>query len=71
MVKFGVQQKFVSNDKRNPHKPFDRSLIQDFLGGRDVASAALLPAGRSNTNYKLVLSDGEAYVLRLYSHGDA
>ena len=61
----------VSTDRRNPHKPFDPSLIQGFLGGRDVASAALLPAGKSNTNYKLVLSDGEAYVLRLYSHGDA
>ena len=36
-----------------------------------MASVALLPAGTSNTNYKLVLSDGEAYVLRLYSHGDA
>ncbi len=61
----------MSTDRRNPHKPFDPSLIQDFLGSRDVASAALLPAGKSNTNYKLVLSDGEVYVLRLYSHGDA
>lgn len=31
----------------------------------------LLPAGRSNSNYKLILSDGAAYVLRLYSHGSA
>lgn len=36
-----------------------------------MVSAALLPAGKSNTNYKLVLSDGDAYVLRLHSHGDA
>ncbi|MCH8350792.1 MAG: aminoglycoside phosphotransferase family protein [Chloroflexi bacterium] len=61
----------LSTYRRNPHKPFDPSLIQDLLGGRDVASAELLPAGKSNTNYKLVLSDGEAYVLRLYSHGDS
>lgn len=31
----------------------------------------LLPAGKSNTNYKLILSDGEVCVLRLYSHGNA
>jgi aminoglycoside phosphotransferase (APT) family kinase protein len=31
----------------------------------------LLPAGKSNTNYKLLLSDGEICVLRLYSHGNA
>ena len=45
-------------------------MIQAFLGGRDVISVALLPAGKSNTNYKLVLSDGDTYVLRLHSNGD-
>jgi aminoglycoside phosphotransferase (APT) family kinase protein len=34
-------------------------------------SVELLSAGKSNTNYKLILSDGEACVLRLYSHGNA
>ena len=58
-------------DRRNPHQPFDRSLIRDFLGGRELLSVELLAAGKSNTNYKLILSDGEAYVLRLYRRGDA
>ena len=61
----------MTTDRRNPHRPFDESLIQGFLRGRDVLSAELLRAGRINTNYKLSLSDGGAYVLRLYSQGDA
>ena len=61
----------MSTDRRNPYRPFDRSLIRDFLGKREISSAELLPAGKSNTNYKLTLSDGEAYVLRLYSRGNA
>lgn len=58
-------------DRRNPHQPFDRSLIRDFLGGRELLSVELLAAGKSNTNYKLTLSDDVAYVLRLYSRGSA
>jgi aminoglycoside phosphotransferase (APT) family kinase protein len=58
-------------DRRHPHQPFDRTLIDDFLRGRNILSVDLLPAGKSNSNYKLVLSDGEVCVLRLYSHGDA
>lgn len=61
----------MSIDRRNPHKPFDRSLIQGFLRGRDILSVELLSTGKSNTNYKLILSDGEAYVLRLHSRGKA
>jgi aminoglycoside phosphotransferase (APT) family kinase protein len=59
----------MSHNRRNPRQPFDRSLIRGFLRGRDILSVELLPAGRSNTNYKLSLGDGEAYVLRLYSRG--
>jgi aminoglycoside phosphotransferase (APT) family kinase protein len=58
-------------DRRHPHQPFDRALISSFLRGREILSAALLPAGKSNTNYKLILSDGATCVLRLYSHGSA
>ena len=61
----------MAADRRNPHKPFDRSLIEEFLQGRELSSVGLLPAGRSNTNYKLLLNDGQRFVLRLYSHGDA
>jgi aminoglycoside phosphotransferase (APT) family kinase protein len=60
-----------SIDRRHPHQPFDRSLINGFLRSRDILSVELLPAGKSNTNYKLILNDGEACVLRLYSRGSA
>ncbi len=40
------------------------------LRGRDILSVELLPAGKSNTNYKLILSDGNQYVLRLYGRGN-
>jgi hypothetical protein len=61
----------MTTDRRNPHRPFDPLLIQSFLRGRDIASAHLLPSGKINTNYKLVLSDGLVCVARLYSQGDA
>jgi aminoglycoside phosphotransferase (APT) family kinase protein len=58
-------------DRRHSHRPFDRSFISGFLRERDILSVELLPAGKSNSNYKLILSDGEVCVLRLYSHGNA
>ncbi|MCI0692772.1 aminoglycoside phosphotransferase family protein [candidate division KSB1 bacterium] len=61
----------MPSDRRYPHQPFDPSLIGGFLRGREILSAALLPTGKSNTNYKLILSDGETCVLRLYSRGNA
>ena len=61
----------MAADRRNPHQPFDRSLIESFLQGRELSLVELLAAGKSNTNYKLILGDGQRFVLRLYSHGDA
>ena len=61
----------MSADRRNPHQPFARSLIESFLQGRELSSVELLAAGKSNTNYKLILGDSQRFVLRLYSHGDA
>lgn len=58
-----------SADRRYPHKPFNASIIRDFLGRREIDSVELLPAGRTNTNYKLMLNDGQACVLRLHSRG--
>lgn len=58
-------------DRRNPIKPFDPASIRDFLHGRGISAVELLPRGRSNTNYKLILDGGEAFILRIYSHGDA
>lgn len=60
----------MSADRRAPDRPFDRSLIGDFLGAREIVSVELFPAGKGNTNYKLDLSDGGAYVLRLYRVGN-
>jgi aminoglycoside phosphotransferase (APT) family kinase protein len=61
----------MPSDRRHPHQPFDPFLINDFLRGRKILSATLLHAGKSNTNYKLMLSDGETCVLRLYSRSSA
>ena len=61
----------MAADRRNPHQLFDRSLIEEFLKDRELASVELFTAGKSNTNYKLILGDGQQFVLRLYSHGDA
>jgi len=58
------------NDRRYPVRPFDPALIGDFFQGRGISSVELLPLGRGNTNYKLVLTGGDAYVLRIYTHGD-
>jgi len=59
----------VSIDRRNPYRPFDPAVIEDFLGGRTLLSARLLPLGKSNTNYQLSLSDGCTCLLRLRSQG--
>ncbi|MDD5349670.1 MAG: aminoglycoside phosphotransferase family protein [Chthoniobacteraceae bacterium] len=56
----------VDKDRRHPRRPFDPSLIADYLGERRVLSAVPLLLGKSQTNYKLTLSDGEIFVLRLH-----
>ena len=61
----------MSADRRNPHQPFDRSLVQEFSQGWELLSAELLHTGRSNTNYTLMLNDGLRCVLRIYSNGGA
>ena len=60
----------MTSDRRNPIKPFAPASIRDFLRGREISTVELLAWGRSNTNYKLILAGGEAYVVRIYSHGD-
>ena len=56
----------MSADRRNLHQPFDRSLVQEFLQGRELLSSELLHTGRSNTNYTLMLNDGLRCVLHIY-----
>ncbi|MEE8584250.1 MAG: phosphotransferase [Acidobacteriota bacterium] len=57
-------------DRRHPYRAFDPSLIEGFLRGRQISSMQLQSAGKSNTNYKLTLSDGQTCLVRLYSQGD-
>lgn len=57
----------MPEDRRHPRRPFDPALIVGYLQGRALVSAALLPLGKSHTNYKLTLSDGEVCVLRLHN----
>ncbi|UCH98568.1 MAG: aminoglycoside phosphotransferase family protein [Candidatus Aminicenantes bacterium] len=54
-------------DRRHPHRPFQSEWIRPFLKGREIVSVQLLAGGKSNTNYKIKLDDGNTYVLRLYS----
>lgn len=60
----------ISDDRRFPYREFSPSLIESFLAGRRVNSAELMSAGKCNTNYKLLLSDGSIYHLRLRSRGN-
>lgn len=55
------------NARRNPCRPFNPDLIDDYLGKRKVISAQRLTSGKNNTAYKLRLSDGEVCVLKLYA----
>ena len=61
----------MTEDRRHPHRTFDPALIQRYLHGRALAAVQMFPAGKSNTNYKLTLSDGTACVLRLCANGSA
>lgn len=54
-------------DRRHPHRPLVPEQIADFLGDRAIVSSDLLPGGKSNSNYRLLLSDGSDCVLRLLS----
>lgn len=58
-------------DRRHPYQSFDPRLIQDFLGhNRHLITLERFATGRSNTNYKLILSDDTICVLRLYAKGN-
>ena len=55
--------------RRHDLIPFRPALIADYLKGRTISSFNLLPGGRSNSNYKLKLSDGTCRVCRIFGSG--
>lgn len=57
----------MPEDRRNPYRRFKPELISDYLGTRKLVTVELFSLGKSNTNYKLELSDGETCVLRLFN----
>ena len=54
-------------DRRHAYREFEPALIEPFLAGRGISCVELIPSGKSNTNFKLVLNDGMKVVLRLFS----
>ncbi len=57
------------NERRFPHAPLETERIRPFLGNREILSCALLSGGACNSNYRIRLSTGEDYVVRLYRRG--
>jgi aminoglycoside phosphotransferase (APT) family kinase protein len=55
--------------RRFPHIAFDPERIRPFLGDRQVLSYQLLAGGAINSNYRIQVTGGEVYLLRLYSRG--
>jgi aminoglycoside phosphotransferase (APT) family kinase protein len=59
----------MDEDRRHRRRQFDPALIEGYLRGRKIESVQLMPLGKSNTNYRLILTDGEVCVLRLHNPG--
>jgi aminoglycoside phosphotransferase (APT) family kinase protein len=59
----------MDEDRRHPRRQFDPTLVASYLKGRKIESHQLMPLGKSNTNYRLMLSDGEVCMLRLHNPG--
>lgn len=57
----------TNRDRRHPLRKFAPELLDPFLRGRKIVIAQLLSGGKSNSNYKIDLDDGSAWVVRLYS----
>ncbi len=59
----------MDKDRRHPRRPFNAALVASYLQGRKIESVQLMVLGKSNTNYRLTLTDGEVCVLRLHNPG--
>jgi len=54
-------------DRRNEYREFDPTVIGEFIGSREIAASERISTGKSNTNFRLDLNDGQRVVVRLYS----
>jgi hypothetical protein len=59
----------MDKDRRHPCRQFNPALVASYLLGRKIESVQLMALGKSNTNYRLILTDGEVCVLRLHNPG--
>jgi len=59
----------MDKDRRHPRRQFNPALVASYLLGRKIESVQLMALGKSNTNYRLILTDGEVCVLRLHNPG--
>ncbi|WP_207910737.1 phosphotransferase [Chthoniobacter flavus] len=59
----------MEEDRRHPRRQLDPALIASYLAGRKIELVQLMPLGKSNTNYRLTLADGEVCLLRLHHPG--
>jgi aminoglycoside phosphotransferase (APT) family kinase protein len=59
----------MDEDRRHPRRQFNPALVASYLQGRKIESVQLMALGKSNTNYRLILTDGEVCLLRLHNPG--
>src|ERR1700733_9950012 len=59
----------MDEDRRHPRRQFNPVLVASYLQGRKIESVQLMALGKSNTNYRLILSNGEVCLLRLHNPG--
>ncbi len=60
----------VTNNRRNEYRDLDPSIVSGYLDGRSITTIERFSTGKANTNFKLILSDGQAVVVRLFSESN-
>lgn len=56
----------MDTDRRHPLVRFDAEPLRPFIKDRRVLKAKLYPGGRSNSNYRVTLSDGTVFAAKFY-----
>lgn len=57
----------IDNDRRNPVRELDKSMLPSFIIKADVQEISLIAHGKSNSNYKIRTRKSD-YLIRLYSN---